>query len=887
MQKDWTKITLAGAVFIFSLILYLLTVAPTVSFWDCGEFIATSYTLGVPHPPGSPLFILIGKFFSLLPTASDPALRVNIMSPISSAFANMLVFLIIVQLARIWRNGLKTSTDKMIAYAGAFIGAMAFAGTNSHWFNSVEAEVYAMSTFATALVVWLILRWAEKADDQGNERYILLIAYVMGLAIGVHLLNLLTLPVVALIIYFRKYKFEWASFFSMVAITGAAFLVIYLGIIKGVVKIGSISYIGGNIGFYLLAVLVVAVFGVTIWMVKSHKQIASLALMSVILILIGYSSYSIIYIRANQDPTINENDPSTPDRLVSYLEREQYGAHSITNRRAVYEESKQNPTAYRARQDNNWLQFVWDYQIKYMYIRYFNWQFIGRTGNQTDLGKFFALPFLLGLLGMVYHFQRDGKRAFTIFALFIMTGLAILVYLNQPDPQPRERDYSYVGSFMAFSIWIGIGASGLIELITDKFKGSTQKIIAWGAIAILLLIAPVQMIAKNYHTHDRSGNYVAWDYSYNILQTVEPNGIIFTNGDNDTFPLWYLQEVEHIRTDVRIVNLSLLNTHWYIKQLRDYEPKILPTSFTDAQINQLQPRRFKTQKIKIPAPKTEQNDKGYIEFTLKPTYGNVGIRVQDLMILRILAENFGKRPVYFAITVSQDNKLNMDQFMRMDGLAMKVMPYKMERDHNIDPEILQTNLYEKYQYRNLGDPDVYFNDNIQNLLQNYRSTFLQLALYYYFDDKKDQMLEVLDKMSEYIPEKTIPITNRDVFIQIGQMYAEAGRTGELRRRVMSYMKDSYMSLDRKIQIGSLLWTQLNDYQSADSVFSMLYDRYPENGQVIGNLIRIYEAQHRWQDAIGVLQQWLQSHPDDQDAQQLLNQYQSRLSQGDTVSDSLQ
>jgi len=880
MEKDRTKIILATVVWVLSFILYLSTVAPTVSFWDCGEFIATAYTLGVPHPPGSPLFILIGKFFSLLPTGSDPAFRVNLMSPISSAFANMLVFLIIAKLVKIWRNGLETGTDKLVAYAGAFIGAMAFAGTDSHWFNSVEAEVYAMSTFATALVVWLILRWAEKADETGHERYILLIAYVMGLAIGVHLLNLLALPVVALIIYFRKYKFEWSSFFAMVAITGVSFLIIYIGIIKGVVKIGSVTYLGGNIGFYIVGLIVIGIFLVTWWAVKQHRQITSLALMSVILILIGYSSYSMIYIRANQDPTINENDPSTPQRLVSYLEREQYGAHSITDRSAVYQESKRNPGAHIADRVNSTAAFVWEYQIKYMYIRYFNWQFIGRSGHNTDIGQFFALPFLLGLLGMLYHFQRDGKRAFAVFALFIMTGLAVIIYLNQPDPQPRERDYSYVGSFMAFSMWIGIGASGIIELITEKLKGSTQKIVAWAAIIALVLIAPAQMIGKNYREHDRSGNYVAWDYSYNILQTCEPNAIIFTNGDNDTFPLWYLQEVEHIRQDVKIVNLSLLNTHWYIKQLRDYKPKVLPASLSDREIDQITPRAFQKQKIKIPVPKSEQNQNGYIEFTMEPTYGNQGIRVQDLMILRLLFENMGKRPVYFAITVAQENKINLDPFLRMDGLALKVMPYKLGRD-NINPEILKTNLYEKYQYRNLGNPDVFFNDNIQNLLQNYRSVFLQLALYYYFQDQKDQMVNVLDKMSEYIPEKTIPITNREVFLQIGQLYAQAGRTDQLRERVMDLMGDPRVRLDRKIRIGSLLWSQLNEYGTADSVFSMLYDQNPENGQIVGNLIQIYQAEKRWQQAADVVQRWLESHPDDKEAQNLLNQFQQKMNAPDT------
>jgi len=538
MQHDRTKLILGAFVFLSSLVLYLLTVAPTVSFWDCGEFIACSYTLGVPHPPGSPLFILIGRFFSLLPTAADPALRVNLMSPLSSALANLLVFLIIVKLVKIWRGGeLESTRDKLVAYVGGFVGAMAFAGSDSHWFNAVEAEVYAMSTFATALVVWLILRWAERSEEPGHERYLLLIAYVMGLAIGVHLLNLLALPVIALVMYFKKYEFQWSTFFMTAAITLGAFLVVYLGVIKGLAKVMSIQYVGGYFGFFIVGLIVVGIFLWAWWATRENKQILALSLMAISLIFIGYTSYSMIYIRANQDPFINENDPSTPEKFVSYLEREQYGQHSILDREGVWQDSKNDPGAQIADKVNSTRGFVWEYQIKHMYIRYFNWQFIGRIGDNVDPSQFYMLPFLLGLFGMFHHFNRDGKRGLVVLALFIMTGLAVIAYLNQPDPQPRERDYSYVGSFMAFAIWIGIGASGLLELIFDKLKGGVQQITSYALIVVLVLAIPVQMIGKNYHSHDRSGNYVAWDYSYNILETCEPNGIIFTNGDNDTFPL--------------------------------------------------------------------------------------------------------------------------------------------------------------------------------------------------------------------------------------------------------------------------------------------------------------------------------------------------------------
>ncbi|HKJ67148.1 MAG TPA: DUF2723 domain-containing protein, partial [bacterium] len=612
MQEKRLRYILGAGIFVCSLGLYLLTVAPTVSFWDCGEFIATAYTLGVPHPPGSPLFILMGRMFSLLPTAADPALRVNLLSPLAAAGANLLAFLIIVQLVRIWRGGLETRQARLVAYAGGVIGALAFAATDSHWFNAVEAEVYAISTFATALVVWLIFRWAEEADAPGQERYLLGIAYVLGLAIGVHLLNLLALPVIALVIYYRKYPFRWGTFVATAGITLGAFLVIYLGIIKGVPKVLAVQYLGGNVGMYLVGVLVLVVVGAAWGSIRARRQLLAVSLMAVVLILVGYSSYTMLYIRANQDPAINENDPSTPARFVSYLEREQYGRHSILDRTSVWQQSQQDPGAHIAPETDSVFEFVWEYQIKYMYLRYFHWQFIGREGNRIDPLQFYMLPFLLGLFGMIHQFQRDGKRGLIILTLFLMTGLAVIAYLNQPDPQPRERDYSYVGSFMAFSLWIGLGASGLLELV-EEVLGKHKRLltgVSAGLIGLLLLAVPVQMLAKNYHTHDRSGNYVAWDYSYNILQTVKPDGIVFTNGDNDTFPLWYLQEVVGVRKDVKVVNLSLLNTHWYIKELRDYEPRILPASLRDETIEQMYPMQFEGQTVEISAPKSERNPDG-------------------------------------------------------------------------------------------------------------------------------------------------------------------------------------------------------------------------------------------------------------------------------------
>jgi hypothetical protein len=613
MSPERLNRLLAGFVFLASFLVYFSTMAPTVSFWDCGEFIATSYRLGVPHPPGAPLFLILGRFFSFLPIPGDIAYRMNMISVITSALAIMLLYLIIVQFVRHWRGHIKSVEDKIIAFGGGVIGALVFAFTDSHWFNAVEAEVYAVSTLSTALVVWLVLHWAERADEAGSERYILIIAYVLGLSTGVHLLNLLAIPFMAMIIYFRKRNFSWLSFISIMGIVLAIFLIIYLGVIKGLPKIAvTFSKIMGTneanivIGSVLLfgIIILVGIFAYAGGISSSRKNIIRLGAASLLLIVIGYSSYEIIFIRSSQNPTIDENDPETVQAAISYLEREQYGNTDLfkgatfnnlsgridDNKLFPRRGSRQGSHIKNYQNYSSDSDYFWRYQVNKMYWRYFLWQFAGRgPSTESGVSTFEAKPnedgvdwfqfgiplaFLLGVVGMVYHFNRDQYQALSVLALFILTGIAIVFYLNQPDPQPRERDYSYVGSFFAFAIWVGIGASAIFERILTIFREKSFRIhAALGTGMALLIVVPGVMLFANYHTHDRTGNYLPWDYSYNILQTCEPNGIIFTNGDNDTFPLWYLQEVEGIRTDVTVANLSLLNTPWYIRQLRDSRPE--------------------------------------------------------------------------------------------------------------------------------------------------------------------------------------------------------------------------------------------------------------------------------------------------------------------------
>jgi len=888
---------IAAVTLLISFIVYFDTMAPTVSYWDCGEFIATAFTLGVPHPPGSPLFLIVGRVFSMLPINSDIAFRVNLISPVVSAFAVMLLFLIIVQVISHWRGKITTTEDAIIAYGSAFIGAMTFAFTDSHWFNAVESEVYAVSTFFTAIVVWLILHWSEKADESGHERYILIIAYMIGLATGVHLLNLLTLPFVAFIIYFRKLDFEWKSFLTMIVLTGITFLIIHNGMIKGLPKIAKFM------GLFGLGVVILAIFCAMIWAIMTRHQLLSLIFTSMVLILIGYSSYTLIFIRSNQNPTIDENNPETISAAISYVEREQYGEIGQFPRKYVGLPPQHEVTGppangrdYSSTQDRKYMfynldkqwQFFMNYQVKKMYWRYFLWQFAGR-GPSTDPGVTafganarqegvdwtqFGMPlaFLLGLIGMVFHFYRDDKEAFSILTLFFLTGLAVIMYLNQDNPQPRERDYSYVGSFLAFSIWIGIGAAAIMEKLKQFVKNTsiTPKLNI-AIIALLVVLIPGVMLQANYQEHDRSGNYVAWDYSYNLLQSCEPNGIIFTNGDNDTFPLWYLQEVEGVRKDVTVANLSLLNTPWYIKQLRDSRPKGERfINLSDDQIRELTSglTPWKTQNVRIPV----QSDSGLVdlEWSLKPTFGGRALKVQDMMVLRIIADSKLRIPIYFAVTVSPSNRLGLEEYLGMEGLTFKVNSKKVE---SINPDKMYQNLLtdlgdhtwseefvpasqldleddpnslawtrdyqEGYMFRNLGNTDVFFNPQIIRLLQNYRSAYMQLAVHHYFkyqdikkisgedaaEEQRLMVLEIMNKMEENIPSETISMDSKDLYFQIGQLYFDVGAPEKLTQIISDLLERKDITVRDQIRYGYSYLQQLNDAGKAASMFEQLYKEF--------------------------------------------------------------
>jgi len=814
--------TLAAVLFIAAEILYLATMAPTFSFWDCGEFIATAYTLGIPHPPGSPLFLLLGRLFTMIPLFTDIGARVNLISTLASAASVSLTYLIIVRLIMLYRKSDPAGwsmAEKVSAYGSAVIGALALAFSDSFWFNAVEAEVYAASSLFTALIVWIILRWYDEAPRPGNERWLLRVMYMIGLSIGVHLLSLLAVFPVALLYYFKKHKVTVKSFALLCLASSGLFFLIYIGIIKGLPIIFQLT---SWPGFFLFLALLI--YGT--WYSHKHRMpLLNTFLVSLFLIIIGYTSYALIFVRAQAGPPINENNPSTPTVFFSYLNRDQYGDMPLWPRRWSPEPVHQ----YFYEQYSSDLDYFLTYQMQKMYFRYFGWQFIGlehdMEGAGVDWSVLWGLPFLVGLVGAVTHFRRQWKMGLVVTALFVFTGAALVIYLNQTEPQPRERDYSYVGSFFAFALWIGIGVESIWQMASERLKGkgrNTQLILASLTVTAAFLLINGRMLQANYRVHDRSGNYVPWDWAWNMLQSCEKDAILFTNGDNDTFPLWYLQEVEGIRTDVRVVNLSLANTGWYLDQLKNSRPRgakpvalslsdgeiaditYVPIDSVDAVLPSFPARQQLVREASQRGGSLPAEPQDTMTWLLKPglTYDGQGyLRPQDIAVYEILMNNFSTRPIYFALTVDPESMIGIENYLRLDGLAYRVVPVKSADPMSfVDPVLLYRNLVGVYRYRNLNNPKVFLEETARRLCGNYTPLFVRLALELAADPAGEisvheangslrtlrrgaLALEVLDKSSQLLPLAQYPL-NPELAGSVIALYVRLGE----KQKASSYIK---------------------------------------------------------------------------------------------------
>ncbi len=847
----------AAGVFAAALLVYALTIAPTVVFWDVGEFIAAAKMLQVPHPPGSPLFLLVTRLAMMVPFAADQAVRAHAVSAVASAIGIMFLYLVTVKVIVGFRGTPSSMLDRLVTYGAAAIGSLSLSFGTTYWDNSIEAEVYGVSMFFLAAILWLAMRWQDRDGQEGSEKYILIIAYLIGLSLGVHLLALLAIVPVMMIMYFRRYQFTVKSFVYLMLLTGGVFWVIYPGIVKYLPSMMDGDFGGKKseiIAWIPWLVILAVMYGVYA-SYRDKKKILHVALLSILLIFIGYTTYTSVLIRSNENPPMNENNPNTLARLVSYLSREQYGDAPMWPRRFSQEPHQQGMyTNYTSEWD-----FLFRYQLNHMFFRYLGWNYVGQESDIQDSGvslkDTFGIPLLVGLFGLYTLFKKDWKVGLIFLAMFIVLGPILALYQNQQEPQPRERDYFYVGAYYVFSLWIAVGIVGIVDLLRQSVKAPKPAMtLTVASLALFALVIPGRMLQVNWFGHDRSGNYVAWDYSYNILQTCEKDAILFTNGDNDTFPLWYLQDVEGVRRDVRIVNLSLVNTPWYIKQMKEKpyyaDAQAVPISISDARIEAIQPIQWTPRTMEIPVPRDVAEKFGVTDSSVlsqgkmswyMPNSMQVGnlkaIRIQDVLVLDIIRTTQWKRPIYFAVTCAPDSRIGLDEYLWFDGLAFRLEPKKVDPNLlGVNAEILRKNLFDEpegfsreaqygYKFRGLADPYVYFDENTSRLMLNYRTAFVRLALYY-SNVKKDDSLAVaaLDRMEQIVPRSKVPL-GWELGSDLAAFYHRAGRIQQFEDLAAEVEE----SCQRLIDAGQ---ANLNSYWNPYRVLLDLYEMRGEYDKAI-------------------------------------------------------
>ncbi len=972
-------------VFLIAAATFTLTVEPTASFWDCGEFIAVSYKLMTPHPPGAPLFLLVGRIFSLFAggealsagASEDAAFWVNMVSAMSSAFTILFLFWSITLIAR---KVLKVVYDEptmgqTLAIMGSgIVGALAYTFSDSFWFSASEAEVYAFSAFFTAFVFWAILKWEVKADNEGSDRWLILIAYMVGLSIGVHLLNLVTIPAMAFVFYYRKFKPSITGALATLALSSAILVIILVIIIPGIPSIAGwfeIKFVNGlglpfNSGIIFFAVLFIGAitYGV-MYSIKHKKRWMNTALLSLIFILIGYSTYFLIIIRSNFNPPIDENNPEEVTKFVSYLKREQYGdrplfygpqwtsqvgrspesgqyyeygdpiyqrgedGYEIYDYKTNYYYPSNQQTLFprmhskqphHTPQYESWMRehgyrfkegklptgaqnihFMINRQIGFFYWRYFLWNFVGREGDIQDSGvlwfsneklpeliqsaarnQFFALPLILGLLGVAFLGVRDNKMLLILGMLWFFTGAAIILYLNPPPIEPRERDYAYAGSFYAFSFFIGLGVLALYELIKDYIKNTK---LAAGLATVIGLVIPIIMGAQGWDDHDRSSRYHSVDSAKNLLASCAPNAILFTGGDNDTFPLWYVQEVEGFRTDVRVCNLSLLNTDWYIDQMKRqaYDSEPLPIRFEnkdyiqgtndyiqyynqskedkamnlDAYLNAVENRsrqigqysqvediqKFQTvlpsKQVYIATDAEQIKNLDFIPEKLKPLAKNTlewklnrggGIDKKDLIMLDMITninKDGWKRPIYFSTTLSSSNYIGLRDHMVLEGLAYRLLPIKHGRSQGIvNSDVMYDNMMNNFYWREMNNPNIFYDENYKRFVFNARMQYMQLAFDLISNDNdKEKAKAVIHKSLEVMPDNVFP--HDYIGAQFVSLLFEVGDKETAKTLAMQIAPRTKEMLDYYVSSRN---TSSADFQRYASTLGTLQSELEANGE---------------------------------------------------------
>ncbi|MDR0559716.1 MAG: DUF2723 domain-containing protein [Prevotellaceae bacterium] len=894
-------------VFAVAAFTYISTVEPTASLWDCSEFIVSAYKLEVGHPPGAPLFAMLGHLFTMWVSPQNAAIMVNIFSALCSAFTILFLFWSITVLVRkiVGNSGNLSFAETFMIMSCGVVGSLAYTFSDTFWFSAVEGEVYAASSLITAAVFWAILKWDED-DSEYSNRWLILIAYITGLSIGVHLLNLLVVPTIVFVYYFKKYKITRAGVFktSIVAVLLLASLV--WGIIPGLPVIASkvelvfVNFFGFPINsglLFFVAILIAGLVRYVYYTYKKRKPLANTVSLALLFCVIGYGSYAMIVIRSSADTPMNQNKPDNIFSLIYYLNRNQYGSAPLItgayyNTASDYETAvkqeytrlgdkyvkdnvpyqKYNKTYFFPRMWSNDLRpgqvdiykryvrgktptffdnvrFFLDYQTGFMYWRYFMWNFVGRQndmqasiddpskGNwisgikfvdEARLGstdnlpsymaqnkacnKYYFLPLILGILGILYQLKRDKKGFTVITMLFFFTGIAIIIYLNQAPIEPRERDYAYAGSFYAFAIWIGMGVAFIYNLLTRKLNKKTAACIA----LIPGLFVAALMAQQNWDDHDRSGRYVTTDFGYNYLISCDKNAIIYTNGDNDTFSVWYNQEVEGVGTDVRVVNTQYINSDWYYSQMmrRSYDSQLLKTTATPDKIlgerrsQIITPNYFdkdkkqptiiplkaalgyvfddsKSQKkygditvslipsqsLRLPIDKNEVIKYGlasdtsailpYLSFNISPL-----ITKSKLAALDFAANNFPERPIYYALGTADDYFMGLRNNLRFEGLVYRLVP-ENTAGKSINVDKIFDLLVNKFRYRGLNNPNIYHDEcSKRTIPRSYRSAYIYAANE--LNARKDtvRLRQLMEKYKESMLEMEISNPDEDPYLQM-------------------------------------------------------------------------------------------------------------------------
>ncbi len=936
MQIKRIHYALAALSFLVAAFTYLSTMQPSIPFWDCGEFLGAAAVLGISHPPGAPLMTLAGRFFELIVPLADPAARLNAFSALCAALSVMLLYLSTVRIIRMWRGNPLTLSDVITHYGGAFVAALAFTWSDSVWFNANEFIVFSPGLLFIALIIWLGLIWYERASEPGSEKYLLLIFYLIGLSMGVHQMSMLALIPVWVLVYYRHWpKMTVAKWVEMLATGMVAFLFIFLIILTGIV-----GWLGGAKQGTFTWITALASIGFVIYYWNNNRKLAHLVLTGAGLVFLGYSTYAFVMVRGAQDPPMDQHHPSTftasgkSDGLYEYISRQQYGEARELPRRndeaGVKDDPRNGPTwgngtpadngpAYTSSAD-----FFWRYQTKWMYLRYLLWNFIGRAKDVqnagTDWTHTLGIPFLIGLFGIYWQFRRDPKRALAMMAGFIVMGIVTAWYQNQQDAQPRERDYFYVGSFWIYAMWIGIGITGIMEMLRawlakkqnlplqdagpkdrDVLEGPKETVpvlrgqgplgLLGGTLALAVVLIPLNqclglagmtLFGESFHHAakwgmlSRKDNNVPLEYAYNILQSCGPNAILFTAGDNDTFPLWAMQDMYHVRTDVRIVNLSLGNMGWYVRQLKYDHPFGAETvnlpSFTKEQLSHpdetpegihMTAETPSMVSVNVSA-KAMQQFTGvaqpytfswkYVSQMQDPNDKSKDVyQVADQLVRDIVVNNINDRPIYFAIGLPPSYWDGLQNHGEFEGMVARIVPTEHPAPRQLDDGDINEAVYKDLAYRQVQklvktpyralhlttfcDPDANLGGYDDQAKPSYIELYTRLANWELTHNNPAETIRALDTLGVRMPPTVhawddSPLQFAGELQIVGSLYQAAGDTSHAREYIrMAANKMSASGADEgavgseqymqnEIQRGTL-FMNAEMYDSARAVFSAL------------------------------------------------------------------